>query len=413
MDTTAHLLLVLAVVIVLGRLTAWLFAHIGQPPVIGEVIAGIAIGPSVLGQVVPDGPVWLLPPDVAPYLREIAQLGVILYMFLVGLELNLSRVRQQAVPAVFIANASIAVPFALGAALATFLYPRLCPDGVPLVSFALFMGLATAITAFPVLARLLTDHGMHRSDLGILALTCAAIGDVSAWCLIAFVAGVAQAEVQGALFVVVLAVVYVGIMFVVMRPILRRFAARADSDELSHDMIAMVLVALLLSALATELIGIHALFGAFFLGAVIPHDSTIARVFTHKLHELVTILLLPAFFAFTGMRTQIGLVNGVEHWLICALIIAVATAGKFGGACVAARIVGIGWRESAALGLLMNTRGLMELIALNIGLDLGVISPELFAMMVLMALVTTMATSPLLRCLRLRPWNSGAKSHVV
>ncbi len=397
MDATAHLLLTLAAVITLGRALGWLFAHVGQPPVIGKVIAGIMLGPSVLGQVVPDGPAWLLPPDVAPYLREIAQLGVILYMFLIGLELNVSRLREQAGAALVIANASILVPFALGAALALLLYSRLCPDGVPLISFALFMGLALAITAFPVLARILIDRGLSQSDLGVMALTCAAIGDVTAWCLLAVVVGVAQAQVQGALVVVLLALAYVAAMVLIVRPILRRLAVRYTGDELPRNVIVLMLVALLLSALATELIGIHALFGAFLLGAVIPHDSAIARVFTHKLQELVTILLLPAFFAYTGMRTEIGLVAGVEAWLWCGLIILTATAGKLGGTLLAARLVGLGSRDAAALGVLMNTRGLMELIALNIGLDLGIIAPTLFAMMVLMALVTTMATAPLLK----------------
>ena len=306
MDATAHLLLTLAVVIILGRLVGWVFAHVGQPPVIGEVIAGIMLGPSLLGQIVPDGPAWLLPPEVAPYLREIAQLGVILYMFLIGLELNVSEVRQRAGAAIVIANASIVVPFALGVALALLLYPQLCPEGKPFLSFALFMGVALAITAFPVLARILTDRGLSRTDLGVMALTCAAIGDVTAWCLLAFVVGVAKAEVQGAAVVVLLALAYVAAMLLIVRPVLRRLAACYQGDELPRDVIALVLVTLLLSALATDVIGIHALFGAFFLGAVIPHDSAIARVFTHKLHELVTILLLPAFFAFTGCAPRSG-----------------------------------------------------------------------------------------------------------
>jgi Kef-type K+ transport system membrane component KefB len=398
-DTTAHLLLTLAAVIVLGRVIGWLFRHVGQPPVIGEVVAGLMLGPSVLGQVVPGGPAWLLPQLVAPYLREIAQLGVILYMFLVGLELNVARLRQQAKAAVIIANVSIIVPFVLGVALAILLYSHLSSADVPVISLALFMGVAMAITAFPVLARILTDRGMSRTELGILALTCAAVGDLAAWCLLAFVVGVAQADTRGALVVVLLSLGYLAAMFLIVQPSFRRLCARYCGDTLPGGIIALVLVALLLSSLATELIGIHALFGAFLLGAIIPHDSAIARVFTHKLHELVTILLLPAFFAFTGMRTEIGLVATAEEWLLCGLIIVVATAGKFGGTLLAARLTGIDWRTGTALGLLMNTRGLMELIVLNIGLDLGIISPTLFAMLVLMALVTTMATAPLLQLL--------------
>jgi Kef-type K+ transport system membrane component KefB len=395
-DTTAHLLLTLAAVIVLGRIVGRLLALIGQPPVIGEVIAGIMLGPSLLGQLVDGGPAWLLPPEVAPILREIAQLGVILYMFLVGLELHAGRIRKLAGAAIAISHASILVPFALGTALGMLLYERLSAADVPMTSFALFMGAAMAITAFPVLARILSDRGMARSELGVMALTCAAAGDLSAWCLLAFVVGAARADVEGAIVVVVWALGYVAAMFLMVRPIFRRLAAHWNGDSMSPGAIAVVLVALLLSALATELIGIHALFGAFLLGAVIPHDSGIARAMTRNLENLVTILLLPAFFAFSGMRTEIALVSGVGDWLVCGLLILVATAGKFGGACVAARLTGLGWRPAAALGVLMNTRGLMELIALNIGLDMQVISPTVYAMMVLMALVTTMATAPLL-----------------
>jgi Kef-type K+ transport system membrane component KefB len=222
------------------------------------------------------------------------------------------------------------------------------------------------------------------------------MNDVTAWCLLAFVVGVAQAKVGGAFVVLGMTAAYIGLMVVVVRPVAGRLVARLGEKDLTPGVVAVVFAALLLSALATEAIGVHAIFGAFLLGAVVPHDSTVARAFTRNLHDLVTVLLLPAFFALTGMRTQIGLVSGAEAWLWCGLIVVVATAGKFGGTIVSARLTGISWRDSAALGLLMNTRGLMELIVLNIGLDLKVISPALFAMMVLMALVTTMAAAPLL-----------------
>ncbi len=259
--------------------------------------------------------------------------------------------------------------------------------------------MATSITAFPVLARILTDRHMHRTHLGVIALGCAAANDVTAWCLLAFVVGVAQARVGAAVAVLGLTVAYIILMVLVVRPLAGHFLARVGPDGLTPGVAAVVFGALLLSALATEAIGIHALFGAFLLGAIIPHDSILARVFTQKLDDLVTVLLLPAFFAFTGMRTEIGLVVGAELWLLCGLIILVATAGKFGGTFVAARLTGLGSRDAASLGVLMNTRGLMELIALNIGLDLKVITPTLFAMMVLMALATTMATAPLLQLL--------------
>jgi Kef-type K+ transport system membrane component KefB len=398
-DALLHVLLALASVIVAGRTLGWLLARAGQPPVIGEVVAGIVLGPSLLGRLLPDVSGFLLPPSVAPFLGVIAQLGVVLYMFLVGLEFDSARLRQHVHTSVAIAHASIIVPFLLGSCLALVIYSELAPSGVPFTSFALFMGISLAVTAFPVLARILSDRGMTRSELGMLALGCAAADDVTAWCLLAFVVGVTQSKVESAVWVCIFSLVYIAIIFIVVRPVAKRLARRFDDKDVNRSVVAGVLLATLVSALATEAIGIHAVFGAFLLGAVIPHDSAIARVLTRQMEDLVTVLFLPAFFAFTGMRTQIGLVASLNEWLICGLIILVATAGKFGGTLLASRLAGLGWRTSAALGILMNTRGLMGLIVLNIGLELGVISPTLFAMMVIMALVTTLATTPILHFL--------------
>lgn len=394
-----HLMLALAAVIILGRILATLFAYLRQPPVIGEVLAGICLGPSLLGQIAPDWGRFLLPDSVAPSLSIVAQIGVIFYMFVVGLELNAGVLRKQGHVTLAISHASITVPFSLGAVLAIWLYPMLSSSSVKFTAFALFLSVSMSITAFPVLARILTDRRMSKTDLGAMALACAAIDDVSAWCLLAMVVGVAQSQIQEAVWVAVLAVAYIGLMFAVIRPAVARILPRYCPDGLTPGVMAVMLVGVLLSALATEAIGIHAIFGAFLFGAVIPHDSKIAEQLAEKLTGLVTTLLLPAFFAFIGMRTQIGLVSGSQQWLVCLAIIAVATIGKFGGTLGAARIMGLGWRDSASLGVLMNTRGLMELIVLNIGLDLGIISPTLFAMMVLMALVTTLATSPILHAL--------------
>jgi Kef-type K+ transport system membrane component KefB len=402
-DVFLHVLLALAAVVVAGRALSKLFAYLGQPPVIGEVVAGICLGPSLLGWIAPGASAYILPASVAPFLGVISQLGIVLYMFLVGLEMNAGHLQERAHATVATSHASIIAPFLLGAGLALGLYPRLSSSDVPFTSFALFMGIAMSITAFPVLARILTDHRMQRTRLGVISLGCAATDYVTAWCLLALVVGVAQSKIDGAFVVAVLTFAYVGFMFLVVRPIAKRFVARYDKTHVSRTILAVALVAMLLSSLATEWIGIHAIFGAFLLGLVIPHDSAIARTLTARLQDLVTVLFLPAFFAFAGMRTQIGLVSGLENWLICGLIILVATAGKFGGSCLGARLTGLDWRESAQLGVLMNTRGLMELIVLNIGLDLKVISPTLFAMMVIMALVTTMGTGPALRMLSPKP----------
>jgi Kef-type K+ transport system membrane component KefB len=399
-DALTHLLIALAAIVLVGRLLRTAFQAIGQPPVIGEVVAGVLLGPSLLGAISPAAYQFVLAPSAVPYLGIVAQLGVVLYMFLVGVELNPDLLRGQVHATVATSHASIVVPFVLGSALALFLYPRFSSADVPFTSFALFIGIAMAITAFPVLARILSELGMTRTRLGAVALACAAVDDVTAWCLLALVVGVVQASAGSALTVVALTLTFIAVMFVVVRPLLARLIGAAEG-EWSDGYVAMGIVGLLISALVTEAIGIHALFGAFLFGAVIPHDSRLAHALTTRLESLVLVLLLPAFFAFAGMRTEIGLISGWGGWFACALIIVVATLGKVGGTLAAARIVGMSWRGGAALGVLMNTRGLMQLVVLNVGLDLGVISPTLFTMMVVMAIVLTMATTPLVR--RLAP----------
>ncbi len=398
-----RVLLALVAVIALGRMLGMLLVKFDQPPVIGEVLAGILLGPSLLGA---ENSALILPATVAPYLGVLAQLGVILYMFVIGLELNAGQLASRAHATVAISHASIVVPFLLGTLLALWLYPRLSHSGVSFTGFAMFLGVSMAVTAFPVLARILSDRGMTRTELGTIALACAAADDITAWCLLAFVVGIVNASISGAAMTLGMAAAYVAVMFLVVRPFAVIYLTSrpthssegaSASTEPSTGLIAGVLLAVLMSALTTELIGIHAIFGAFLLGAVIPHDAPIAKVFLEKLGPMAVTLLLPAFFAYTGMRTEIGLVSGWEAWLTVGLIIAVATFGKFGGTYAAARFAGLDRRTSAGLGTLMNTRGLMELIVLNIGLDLGVISPKLFAMLVLMALATTIATTPILK----------------
>jgi Kef-type K+ transport system membrane component KefB len=396
-------LLALTVIMITARVMGALFARVNQPAVIGEVVGGILLGPSLLGRLSPEVAAFLLPPDAAPFLSVIAQLGVILYMFLVGLELDLSLLATKVSTTVVIALTSIVVPFALGGLLAVFLADSIAPAGVPFSSFVLFLGVSMSITAFPVLARILGDRGLQRTEMGTLALTCAAINDAIAWCLLAFVVGVMQDTPAEAAWTVGLTFLYIALMLTVGRAIVTAAVARLESStRIGERSLALVLVAVLLSAVATEFIGIHAIFGAFLLGAVIPHHSQVALQVTDRLADLVRVMFLPAFFAYTGLRTEIGLVHTIEDWLLCVVIIAVATAGKFGGTTLAAKMMGLRWRDSSALGILMNTRGLVELIVLNIGLDLGVITPRLFTMLVIMALVTTMMTSPALTALMRR-----------
>jgi Kef-type K+ transport system membrane component KefB len=401
--TLLHVLLALAVILVLARAAGALFRRIRQPPVIGEVLVGIALGPSLFGALAPAAQAYLLPAAIQPYLGVIAQIGVILFMFSVGLELDPRMLKSRAHVTIVIAHASIVVPFLLGSALALWLYPRLSSSDVPFNAFTLFLGVSMAVTAFPVLARILNDRGMQRSRLGVLALTCAAVGDVSAWCLLAFVVSVVRSEVGDAFWTFGMVVLYVAVMLLLVRPLIARLVARHDEQGLTQSALSLIMVGLLLSALCTEWIGVHALFGAFLFGSLIPHDSHIAQELIKHVESLVLTLFLPAFFAFTGLHTSIGLVSDSAGWLWCGAIIVVASVGKFGGCYVAARATGFGARDAAALGVLMNTRGLMELIVLNVGLELGVVTPTLFAMLLIMALVTTLATSPLLERLRLQP----------
>src|ERR1700691_508951 len=391
-----HVLLALVVVIATARAMGWVFRTFGQPPVVGEIIAGIVLGPSLLGRLTPGAEGYLFPATVGPFLNIIAQVGVILYMFLVGLELDPSLLRKRGHTTVAISHASIVAPFLLGATIALYLYPKLSTQDVPFTCFSLFLGVSMSVTAFPVLARILTDRGIHKTRMGAIALTCAAVDDVTAWCMLAFVVSVAQAEAAGAVATIAMALGFIALMILVIRPTMARLSLLyGNRGRLTQGVMAAIFIALLISASATELIGIHAVFGAFALGAVIPHDTGMARELTDRLEDIVIVLLLPAFFAYTGMHTQIGLLNGVQPWLICGAIILVASVGKFGGTVVAARITGLDWRDSSALGVLMNTRRLMELIVLNIGLEMNVISPTLFAMLVIMALVTTFATTPI------------------
>jgi Kef-type K+ transport system membrane component KefB len=408
-----HVLLALAAVVALGQLFGRLFRVVGQPPVIGEVLAGILLGPSLLGRISPETQSYLLPAEIVPALYVTAQLGVILYLLAIGLELNTEGLARMGAAPLVISLAGIAVPFALGVLLALGLYSHE-QGGPSLVVFALFLGVALSITAFPVLARILSDRDLTPTSLGQLALVCAAAGDAAAWCLLAIATGVAKAQVGDAVSTIAWTIAYLLIMWLVVRPLVGRWLANSErpaesaseagasplqvpSVKISAAQIGVVMVAVLVSALATEWIGIHALFGAFVLGALIPHDSPLAEQLGKHIENVVVVLMLPAFFAFTGLRTELGLISGWQDWLLCGLIIVVATVGKFGGTLAAARWMGQSWRDSAALGALMNTRGLMELIVLNVGLDLGIISPRLYAMLVIMALVTTVATAPILQ----------------
>ncbi len=393
------LLIQIIVILLMARIVGWGFRKIHQPQVIGEMVAGILLGPSLLGWLAPGVSSALFPSGSLGALSTLSQVGLLVFMFLVGLELNPKQLRERGHTALVTSHASILIPFLLGGILALYLYPRLSDDGVPFTHFALFMGTAMSITAFPVLARILTERKLLRTPLGGVAIACAAVDDVTAWCILAGVVLLVRATgAEHSLWLMVLGTVtYMGVMLFVARKAVRHFGTKYEQrGEVSKDMVAVILLIVFASGLATEWLGIHALFGAFIAGAIMPKDHGFVRAITEKLEDLTVVLLLPLFFASTGLRTSIGLVSGAQMWFYCALIVAVAVAGKFGGASLAARASGMNARESITLGVLMNTRGLVELVVLNIGLDIGVISPALFAMMVIMALVTTFMTTPLL-----------------
>jgi K+:H+ antiporter len=388
----------IVVILAVSRLLGAALGMVGQPQVIGEVIGGILLGPSLLGWAAPGLSAMLFPPAVLPFLKVLSEYGIVFFMFLVGLELDPALMRGRGRAAVVTSHASILTPFALGIGLAAWLFAQHAPPGVRFLSFALFMGASMSITAFPVLARILIERDLLKTKVGAVTIVCAAVDDVTAWCLLAFVvAVVGTANLAAAARTLLFVAAYLAVMLLVVRPLLGRLSAMVDrSGRLSQNLVAIVFILVLASAFTTDTIGIHAIFGGFMLGAVMPKEALFTRELVDKLEDFAVVLLLPIYFAYTGLHTQIGLLDTPALWTQCALVVGVATLGKFGGSAVAARVTGLGWREACALGVLMNTRGLMELIILNIGYDLGVISPALFAMMVLMAILTTVATTPVL-----------------
>jgi Kef-type K+ transport system membrane component KefB len=393
------LLVQISVILLAVRLVGWLFRKLGQPQVMGEMVAGILLGPSLLGWLAPGISAALFPPGSLGSLNSLSQIGLLLFMFLVGLELNPRILRGRKHVAVVTSHVSIIIPFFMGTLLALYLYPRLSDDSVAFTHFALFVGTAMSITAFPVLARILRERNLIHSQVGAVAIACAAVDDVTAWCILAGVVMLVRASsVTIPLWLTVIGTaVYASLMWYGTRRALSRLEIIYRAREaLTQDMLGVILLLVLMSALVTEWLGIHALFGAFLIGVIMPKDQGFVDAVREKLEGVAMVLLLPLYFALTGLRTSIGLLSGADMWLYCGIIIVVAIAGKFGGATLSARLTGMSWREAGAIGILMNTRGLMELIILNIGLEIGVISHTLFTMMVLMALVTTFLTTPLL-----------------
>ena len=397
------LLLELLVIIFAARILGALFHSIHQPRVLGEIVAGILLGPSLLGAIAPASATWLFPAENIGALYALSQLGLVLFMFHIGLEVDPGAIRSYGRTAIVVSNVGMLVPFALGFALARWILPSLAAASGPHLGFSLFTGVAMSITAFPVLARILEERGLLQSRVGTIAIACAAVDDVSAWCVLAVIVTVVRSDASGSLSRNFIALaLYTLAMLGGVRPLARRwFRSAANSPAL----LPAALLLLLSSSLATEFVGVHALFGSFVAGAVMPREEGLRRTLSASFAPLSRTLLLPVFFAYTGLRTRLGLVHGTKMWLCLAAVLAVAIAGKFLSSMFAARMNSLPWRESAALGALLNTRGLIELVILNIGYDLGVISKEMFTLMVIMALVTTFMTTPLLSWLL--PTNAG------
>lgn len=392
------LLLQIAVILALSRIARRLLLPLGQPAVIGEMIAGLMLGPSFFGWLMPGASAALFASSALPSLNALSSLGLVLFMFLVGLRLGSRDMHARRHVAIITSATSIVVPFVLGALLAVAVHTRLAPAGVGVLPFALFMGTAMSITAFPVLARILIDHRLLTTEVGVIAIACAAFDDVTGWLILGGVTMLVRAEDARAFVTRILLLFgYLAIMALIVRPALRWYSRRRGPGfGASIDDLAVGLLVMLLSAVATEALGVHALFGAFFAGLMMPKETHIEQVFVERIEPVTMTLLLPLFFAFTGLRTTVQLIDSPALWRDAALILMVAIAGKGGGSVVAARAMGLNWREATALGVLLNTRGLIELVVLNIGLELGILSPVVFSMMVLMALITTFMTSPLI-----------------
>ena len=393
------LILQIATILIAARFVGWVFGKLHQPRVVGEMLAGILLGPSLLGWLAPGFSSFLFPPDSLGHLSLLSQVGLLIFMFLVGLELDLGHLRELGKAAVMTSNVSIILPFILGSTFAVYVYPRLSDQKVSLAGFALFMGAAMSVTAFPVLARILTERNMLRSRVGSVAIACAAVDDVTAWCILAGIVVIVRAStLELPIWLTISGLVtFVTLMLFVARPALRRLEMIYEKrGALTQDLIAIILLVALASGWITETLGVHALFGAFLAGVVMPRHRELSKELSQKFEALIVVLLLPLYFAVTGLRSSIFLISGAEMWIYCGVIIVLAVVGKWGGSMLTARLNGMSLREAAAVGVLMNTRGLVELVILNIGLELGILQPPLFSIMVLMALVTTLMTTPLL-----------------
>ncbi|WP_283138052.1 cation:proton antiporter [Rhizohabitans arisaemae] len=393
-----RLLVAIALIVGVCKIAGKLAQRIGQPAVVGEITAGILLGPSVLGLAFPAASAWLFPDAVLGKLNVLAQLGAVLFVFLAGTELNIRMLRGSGPLAVMVSHVGIALPLFSGILLAVTAYPVFAPPGVSFAPFALFVGVAMSISALPVMARMLSDAGLQNTKIAGVALSSALVDDITAWCLLAVVVTMlGTGSLSGVLLTLVLAVGFVAVLMLVVRPVLQRVLHQPWMRK-GTSAATLTLVLVFLSAMATDSLGIHAIFGAFLFGLTIPRDSPVVEELRSVIGGLTTVLLLPIFFAITGVNTKLhalGLSFEMWGWFLAFLV--VAFAGKLGGSMLAARSVGESWDQATRIGLLMNCRGLTELVVLNVGLSLGVLTGELFAIMVVIALLSTAMAAPAVR----------------
>lgn len=386
----------LLLIISVSKLTGFLLTKIGQPAVVGEIAAGIFLGPSIMGAVLPDFSAFVFPAESLKGLQYMSQIGLVLFMFIVGLELDLSELKGEVKSIALISTSSILFPFILGCGVAFYIYSYFTPEHHTFLSFTLFMGISFSITAFPVLARIILEKKMQKTKIGYLSLSCAAINDCAAWFLLSIILAYIKTEnFYDAFIRFVFIVLYLFFMFFVIKPLIRKVLDRIEK----HFTIIMITL-VLFSSIFTEILGIHALFGAFIAGLIISDKAFDKSDLIKKIHDISVILFLPIFFALSGLRTSIGLLNTGNSWMIFFIILLLAIVGKMLSSSLAAKVSGLNWHDSLSIGVLMNTRGLIELIILNIGYNLGIIKPTLFTILVLMAIVTTFMTGPLLSLIK-------------
>lgn len=395
------LLVQMTTILLTALLCGWLARKLGQARVIGEILGGILIGPSIFGRIAPHSWAALFPPSSFGSFEILSTIGLILFLFLIGSELDYDHLRKQKGTAALASGMSILFPFVMAAMVAHALRIRFAPDGIGSIPFVLFLGISMSITAFPVLARILEERGLQSTPLGTTALMCAAVDDVCAWMLLAIALTLLphSGHSMGLHYRFLLLCGYLVIMLGVIRPLGNWLVRRKDSVEFSYELLGIIVAVALSSAAATEAIGVHPLFGAFLAGVCFPRIKSWQVAIRTRVDTIVSVLLLPLFFALTGMRTRLDLLTGNKIWFWMGVVLVVAVAGKMGGAVLAARWTGQSWQNAAALGALLNTRGLVELIVLNIAYNAHVFSPTLFTMLVVMALITTMITAPVLNML--------------